>query len=113
VFVRIRALAASLPISSRISAFRIYVPDCDTTACAFPAASEAGSGANEPRVAVPLNDRIDCEGGAVTSIDALAGERRFGNDLDPTLDLDILDVSFRNARQVTPSANRPTRRFSR
>jgi len=53
-------------------------------------------GANEPRVTVPLNDHIDYEGGVVTWIDSLAGERPFGNDLDPTLNLDILEVSFRN-----------------
>src|SRR4051812_43146530 len=96
--------------------FGIYVPDCDTTACAFSAATQAGSddpildqplldfyqgyqvreGANEPRVTVPLNDHIDYAGGVVTWIDNLAGERPFGNDLDPTLNLDILEVSFRN-----------------
>jgi hypothetical protein len=96
--------------------FGVYVPDCDTTACAFSAATQAGSddpilaqplldfyagyqvgeGANEPRVTVPLNDNIDYEGGVVTWIDNLAGDRPFGNDLDPTLNLDILEVSFRN-----------------
>jgi hypothetical protein len=96
--------------------FGVYVPDCDTTACAFSAATQAGSddpildqplldfyagyqvdsGANEPLVTVPLNDNIDYEGGVVTWIDNLAGQRPFGNDLDPTLNLDILEVSFRN-----------------
>lgn len=96
--------------------FGVYVPDCDTTACAFSAATQAGSddpileqplldfyagyqvrsGANEPVVTVPLNDHIDYEGGVVTWIDNLRGERPFGNDLDPTLNLDILEVSFRN-----------------
>jgi hypothetical protein len=96
--------------------FGVYVPDCDTTACSFSAATQAGSdnpilaqplldfyagyqvggGANEPLVTVPLNDNIDYEGGVVTWIDNLAGERPFGNDLDPTLNLDILEVSFRN-----------------
>jgi len=96
--------------------FGIYVPDCDTTACAFSAATQAGStdpilnqplldfyagyqvggGANEPLVTVPLNDHIDYDGGVVTWIDNLRGERPFGNDLDPTLNLDILEVSFRN-----------------
>src|SRR6516164_4728221 len=96
--------------------FGIYVPDCDTTACSFSAATQAGSrdpilnqpmldfyagyqvreGDNEPRVTVPLNDNIDFDGGIVTWIDNLAGERPFGNDLDPTLNLDVLDVSFRN-----------------
>ena len=96
--------------------FGIYVPDCDTTACSFSAATQAGStdpildqplldfyrgyqvreGANEPRVTVPLNDNIEFEGGVVTWIDNLAGDRPYGNDLDPTLNLDILEVSFRN-----------------
>ena len=96
--------------------FGVYVPDCDTTACSFSAATQAGSddpildqplldfyagyqvrgGANEPLVTVPLNDNIDYEGGVVTWIDNLAGERPFGNDLDPTLNLDILEVTFRN-----------------
>ena len=96
--------------------FGVYVPDCDTTACSFSAATQAGSddpildqplldfyagyqvrgGANEPLVTVPINDNIDYEGGVVTWIDNLAGERPFGNDLDPTLNLDILEVSFRN-----------------
>jgi len=96
--------------------FGIYVPDCDTTACAFSAATQAGSddpmlsqplvdfyagyqvraGSNEPRVTVPINDGIDYEGGIATWIDSLAGERPFGNDLDPTLNLDVLEVSFRN-----------------
>ncbi len=96
--------------------FGVYVPDCDTTACSFSAATQAGSkdpileqplldfyagyqvrgGANEPVVTVPLNDHIDYEGGVATWIDNLAGERPFGNDLDPTLNLDILEVSFRN-----------------
>src|SRR5947209_9129728 len=96
--------------------FAIYVPDCDTTACAFSAATQAGSSEpmlaqplidlyagyqvradlNEPQVTVPLNDHIEYEGGIATWIDNLAGERPFGNDLDPTLNLDILEVSFRN-----------------
>jgi hypothetical protein len=96
--------------------FGIYVPDCDTTACSFSAATQAGSndpilnqplidfyagyqvggGANESRVTVPINDNIDYEGGVVTWIDNFAGERPFGNDLDPTLNLDILEVTFRN-----------------
>ena len=96
--------------------FGIYVPDCDTTACAFSAATQAGSndpildqplldfysgyqvrsGDNEPRVTVPINDNIDYEGGIATWIDNLGGERPFGNDLDPTLNLDVLEVSFHN-----------------
>ncbi len=96
--------------------FGTYVPDADTTVSAFSAATQAGStdpmldqplidllagyqvggGANEKRVTVPINDHIDYEGGVVTWIDNLRGERPFGNDLDPTLNLDILEVSFRN-----------------
>jgi hypothetical protein len=96
--------------------FGVYVPDCDTTACSFSAATQAGStdpmleqplldfyagyqvreGANEPLVTVPINDNIDFEGGVATWIDSFEGERPFGNDLDPTLNLDILEVSFRN-----------------
>lgn len=99
--------------------FGIYVPDCDTTACSFSAATQAGAtdpildqplldfyrgyqvreGGNEPRVTVPINDNIDYEGGVVTWIDNLAGERPYGNDLDPTLNLDILEVSFRNLKR--------------
>jgi hypothetical protein len=96
--------------------FGVYVPDSDTIASAFSAATQAGSsdpmlnqplldlfagyqvreGANAPLVTVPLNDSIDYEGGIATWIDNVAGERPFGNDLDPTLNLDILEVSFRN-----------------
>jgi hypothetical protein len=99
--------------------FGIYVPDCDTTACSFSAATQAGStdpvldqplldfyagyqvggGSNEPRVTVPLNDNIDYDGGIVTWIDNLKGERPYGNDLDPTLNLDVLEVSFRNLKR--------------
>jgi hypothetical protein len=115
--------------------FGVYVPDCDTTACAFSAATQAGStdpmlaqplldlyagyqvraGVNEPRVTVPLNDTIDYEGGVVTWIDSLAGEQPFGNDLDPTLNLDILEVSFRNLARwkviETPQRLRTVRRI--
>jgi hypothetical protein len=96
--------------------FGIYVPDCDTTACSFSAATQAGStdamldqplpdfyagyqvkaGANAPKVTVPINDNIDYEGGIVTWIDNIRGDRPYGNDLDPTLNLDVLEVSFRN-----------------
>lgn len=96
--------------------FGIYVPDCDTTACSFSAATQAGSndpilnqplldfyagyqvheGANEPLVTVPINDNISYDGAIATWIDNLAGQRPYGNDLDPTLNLDVLEVSFRN-----------------
>src|SRR5579872_1321974 len=101
--------------------FGVYVPDCDTTACVLSAATQAGSddpmldqplpdfyagyqvrhGSNarsvtEPSVTVPINDSIDYEGGIVTWIDNIDGERPYGNDLDPTLNLDVLEASFRN-----------------
>ena len=99
--------------------FGIYVPDCDTTACAFSAATQAGSGdaildqplpdfysgyqvrdgANAPKVTVPINDTIDYDGGIVTWIDNINGDRPYGNDLDPTLNLDVLEVSFRNLKR--------------
>jgi hypothetical protein len=50
-------------------------------------------------VTVPLNDNIDYDGGIVTWIDNLKGERPYGNDLDPTLNLDVLEVSFRNLKR--------------
>jgi hypothetical protein len=96
--------------------FGLYVPDCDTTACAFSAATQAGSsdpmldqplpdfysgyqvkaGANAPKVTVAINDHIDYDGAIVTWIDNINGDRPYGNDLDPTLNLDVLEVSFRN-----------------
>jgi hypothetical protein len=96
--------------------FGLYVPDCDTTACAVSAATQAGvddpmldqplpdfysgyqvkPGANAPRVTVGINDHIDYDGAIVTWIDNINGDRPYGNDLDPTLNLDVLEVSFRN-----------------
>jgi hypothetical protein len=96
--------------------FGTYVADCDTTACSFSAATQFGAqdpildqpmvdfyaahqvraGQAHSPVTVPLNDNIDYDGGIVTWIDNLAGERPFGNDLDPTLNLDVLEASFRN-----------------
>jgi hypothetical protein len=107
------------PFFARIKSdlgFGIYVPDCDTTACAFSAATQfqsqdpileqpmidfyaahqVGSGFAHSSVTVPLNDNIDYEGGIVTWIENLAGDRPFGNDIDPTLNLDVLEVGFRN-----------------
>ncbi len=115
--------------------FGIYVPDCDTTACSISAATQANSsdpiidqplidfyrayqvraGGNAPLVSVPLNDEVDYDGGIVTWIDSLAGERPFGNDLDPTLNLDVLEVSFRNCARwrivETPSRLETVRRI--
>ena len=114
--------------------FGLYVPDCDTTACSFSAATQAGSadpmldqplpdfysgyqvkaGANAPKVTVPINDNIDYDGGIVTWIDNLNGDRPYGNDLDPTLNLDVLEVSFRNLARwkilETPAAARSVAR---
>jgi len=92
------------------------VPDCDTTACSFSAASQAGvddpildqplldfyagyqvgRGQIAPLITVPLNENVDYDGAIATWIDNLAGDRPYGNDLDPTLNLDVLEVSFRN-----------------
>lgn len=96
--------------------FGTYVPDCDTTACSLSAATQfeadhpvldqpfldfyrgyqAGLGANRFPVTVPINDTIAFDGGIVTWIENAAGERPFGNDLDPTLNLDVLEAAFRN-----------------
>jgi hypothetical protein len=96
--------------------FGLYVPDCDTTACSFSAATQAGiidpmldqplpdfyrgyqvrAGANAPKVTVAINDHIDYDGAIVTWIDNINGDRPYGNDLDPTLNLDVLEASFRN-----------------
>jgi hypothetical protein len=53
-------------------------------------------GANAPKVTVAINDNIDYDGAIVTWIDNIKGDRPYGNDLDPTLNLDVLEVSFRN-----------------
>ena len=96
--------------------FGLYVPDCDTTACSFSAAIQAE--AEDPMldaplpdlfaeyqvddagrralVTVPLNDNVEFAGGIATWLTNAAGDRPFGNDLDPTLNLDALEVSFRN-----------------
>lgn len=115
--------------------FGVYVPDCDTTACSFSAATQAGSNdpilnqplldfyagyqvtsaRNEPLITVPLNDNIDYDGAIATWIDNIAGERPYGNDLDPTLNLDVLEVSFRNLDRwkvlETPSRLETVRRI--
>ena len=96
--------------------FGLYVPDCDTTACAFSAATRFNTNhslldqplpdfyaeyqvAHENRrnpPTVTINDHLDPAGGVVTWIENLAGDRPYGNDLDPTLNLDVLEVSFLN-----------------
>ena len=96
--------------------FALYVPDCDTTACSFSAATQFGStdpildqplidfyagyqigpGSNREMLTVPINDNIEFDGGIVTWIENMAGDRPYGNDLDPTLNLDVLEVCFRN-----------------
>jgi hypothetical protein len=96
--------------------FGLYVPDCDTTACAFSAATQFGTpdamleqplidfyagyqvevGHNRDMLTVPINDNINYDGGIITWIENLAGDRPYGNDLDPTLNLDVLEVCFRN-----------------
>lgn len=99
--------------------FGVYVHDLDTTACAFSAATQAGvdhpildepfpdffagyqlgQGAERFPVTVAINDAVAFDGGVVTWIENAAGELPFGNDLDPTLNLDLLEVTFRNHRR--------------
>jgi hypothetical protein len=108
--------------------FEIYVPDCDTTACSFSAASQFGSpdaildqplidfyagyqighGDNREMLTVPLNDNIEFDGGIVTWIENAKGDRPYGNDLDPTLNLDVLELCFRNCGrwQITDTPQR-------
>ncbi|ACL57711.1 hypothetical protein [Methylobacterium nodulans] len=95
--------------------FGVFVPDGDTTACAVSAATQADS--DEPLLAQPLidlfagyqvgsdgcappgvaiNGGIDYEGGVLTWIENASGELPYGNDLDPTLNLDVLEAVFRN-----------------
>ena len=110
--------------------FALYVPDCDTTACSFSAATQFGSpdtildqplidfyagyqigaGNNREMLTVPINDNIEFDGGIVTWIENLAGDRPYGNDLDPTLNLDVLEVCFRNFErwQIADSPRRLT-----
>ena len=112
------------------------MPDCDTTACSFSAATQVGStirfstsptrflgGYQVERrqqtatPTVPINDNIDYDGAVVSWIENLAGDRPFGNDLDPTLNLDLLEVSFRNHERwqileaPTPGDGAPIIRF--
>jgi len=99
--------------------FGLYVPDCDTTACSVSAATQfgfqddmlnqplidfyagyqIGAGDNREMLTVPINDNIEFEGGIVTWIENMAGDRPYGNDLDPTLNLDVLEVCFRNSER--------------
>jgi hypothetical protein len=96
--------------------FGLYVPDCDTTACSLSAATQAGSTAailDQPTIdfygdyqvgnrnrdhlpTVSINDTIDYEGAIATWIESADGAKPFGNDLDPTLNLDVIEVSLRN-----------------
>ncbi len=66
----------------------------------FYAGYQVGSGNNRHAPTVAINDNIAFDGGLVTWIENAAGDRPFGNDLDPTLNLDVLEVSFRNHRAL-------------
>ena len=99
--------------------FELYVPDCDTTACSLSAASQFGSQdaildqpmvdfyagyqigqrSNREMLTVPINDNVDFDGGIVTWIENVNGDRPYGNDLDPTLNLDVLELCFRNCER--------------
>ncbi len=96
--------------------FGLYAPDCDTTACSFSAVTQiepehpllaqplpdfyaqyqVGHDNHKNPPTVSINDNIEFDGGVVTWIENLNGDRPYGNDLDPTLNLDVLEVSFRN-----------------
>ncbi len=96
--------------------FGLYVPDFDTTACSFSAATQSGSedpileqplldflaeyqvgsGSHDHPPTVTINDTIEYDGGVVSWIENSVGDQPFGNDLDPTLNLDLLETSFRN-----------------
>ena len=58
----------------------------------------AGGGDGLRKLTLTINDHItyEYEGGAFTWIENLAADRPFGNEVDPTLNLDVLEVSFRN-----------------
>jgi hypothetical protein len=108
--------------------FGLYVPDCDTTACSFSAATQFGSDhpiLDQPYIdfvaayqvgnnnhghqpTVTINDNIVYDGAVVSWIENAAGDRPFGNDLDPTLNLDLLEVAFRNHErwQITEDPRR-------
>ncbi|MFI5021278.1 MAG: hypothetical protein ACHQRJ_06460 [Alphaproteobacteria bacterium] len=99
--------------------FGVYVPDFDTTACSFSAAArfgsedpileqplldflagyQVGNGNNDHMPTVTINDNIEFDGGVVSWIENSAGDKPFGNDLDPTLNLDVLEASFGNHRR--------------
>jgi hypothetical protein len=113
------------------------VPDLDTTACAFSAATQAGvdhpmleepfldfyagyqlgQGADRFPVTVAINEEVAFDGGVVTWVENAAGELPFGNDLDPTLNLDLLEATFRNCRRwgvtETPERLAASRRIVR
>src|SRR5260221_4585105 len=96
--------------------FGVYVPDCDTTACSLSAATQFGSksaildqplldfyadyqvgnGNRNHLPTVTINDTIDHDGGIASWIETKYGARPFGNDLDPTLNLDVIETSLRN-----------------
>jgi hypothetical protein len=65
----------------------------------FYAGYQIAAGHNREMLTVPINDNIEFDGGVVTWIENLAGDRPYGNDLDPTLNLDVLEVCFRNCER--------------
>ncbi|MFO1058607.1 MAG: hypothetical protein U1E53_16765 [Dongiaceae bacterium] len=96
--------------------FGVYVPDWDTTVCSLSAATQFGAEAaileqplpdlladyqvgNGNRGHLPtvtINDVIDYEGGIASWIESIEGAKPFGNDLDPTLNLDVVETILRN-----------------
>jgi hypothetical protein len=62
----------------------------------FVAAYQVGNNNHGHQPTVTINDNIAYDGAVVSWIENAAGDRPFGNDLDPTLNLDLLEVAFRN-----------------
>jgi hypothetical protein len=60
------------------------------------AAYQVGNNNHGHQPTVTINDNIAYDGAVVSWIENAAGDRPFGNDLDPTLNLDLLEVAFRN-----------------
>ncbi len=49
----------------------------------FYAGYQIGQRSNREMLTVPINDNIDFDGGIVTWIENVNGDRPYGNDLDP------------------------------
>lgn len=96
--------------------FGVYVPDWDTTVCSLSAATQfgaqdaildqplpdlladyqVGNGNRAHLPTVTINDVIEYEGAIASWIESREGAKPFGNDLDPTLNLDVIETILRN-----------------